>query len=113
MLITWFRALISRFVALFRRREFADRVDEELEFHMGRETEENIRRGMAPRDARAAAHRKLGNTTQVCEEVHRMNTIAFLDETARNTSAESAEALVVKSLAKGKLTFPIMTEKFE
>ena len=33
--------------------------------------------------------------------------------TARNTSAESAEALVVKSLAKGKLTFPIMTEKFE
>jgi len=39
---------------------------------------------MAPRDARAAAHRKLGNTTQVCEEVHRMNTIAFLDETARN-----------------------------
>jgi hypothetical protein len=84
MLITWFRALISRFVALFRRQEFTERVDEELEFHMGRETEENIRRGMAPRDARAAAHRKLGNTTQVCEEVHRMNTIAFLDETARN-----------------------------
>jgi CarD family transcriptional regulator len=33
--------------------------------------------------------------------------------TARNTTAESAEAVVVKSLAKAKLTFPIMTEKFE
>ena len=78
------RSLASRLSALFRRQEWHVRVDEELEFHIGRETEENIRRGMAPRDARAAAHRKLGNTTQVCEEVHRMNTIAFLDETARN-----------------------------
>jgi CarD family transcriptional regulator len=33
--------------------------------------------------------------------------------TARNTSAESAETMVVKSLAKAKLTFPVMTEKFE
>src|SRR6266567_4316579 len=33
--------------------------------------------------------------------------------TARNTSAENAEATVVKSLAKAKLTFPVMTEKFE
>ena len=79
-----FQSLASRLSALFRRQEWQVRVDEELEFHMGRETEENIRRGMAPRDARAAAHRKLGNTTQVCEEVHRMNTIAFVDETARN-----------------------------
>src|SRR5262249_7165111 len=48
------------------------------------ETEENIRRGMAPTEARAVARRKLGNTTQVREEVHRMNTILFLEETARN-----------------------------
>jgi len=79
-----FQSLASRLSALFRRQEWQVRVDEELEFHMGRETEENIRRGMTPRDARAAARRKLGNTTQVCEEVHRMNTIAFVDETARN-----------------------------
>jgi putative ABC transport system permease protein len=79
-----FRSLASRFSALFRRRELGDRVDEELEFHIGMQTEENIRRGMAPPDARAAAHRKIGNRTQVCEEVHRMNTIAFLEETAGN-----------------------------
>jgi len=33
--------------------------------------------------------------------------------TARNTSAENAEATVVKSLAKAKLQFPVMTESFE
>jgi CarD family transcriptional regulator len=33
--------------------------------------------------------------------------------TARNTTSETAEGLVVKSLAKAKLTFPVMTEKFE
>jgi len=33
--------------------------------------------------------------------------------TAKNTTAESAEGMVVKSLAKAKLQFPVMTEKFE
>ena len=79
-----FRSLVSRLSALFRRRELGDRVDEELQFHIRMQTEENIRRGMDPPHARAAALRKLGNTTQVCEEVHRMNTIEFLEETARN-----------------------------
>jgi predicted permease len=79
-----FRSLASRFSALFRRRELEDRVDEELRFHLRMQTEENIRRGMDPQRAWAAAHRKIGNTTQICEEVHRMNTIEFLEETARN-----------------------------
>jgi len=79
-----FRSLTSRISALFRRRQWDDRVDEELEFHIGMEIEENIRRGMAPPDARAAALRNLGNRTQVCEEVHHMNTILFLEETANN-----------------------------
>jgi hypothetical protein len=78
-----FRSLTSRLSALLRRREWDQRVDEELEFHLRMQTEENIRRGMAPADARAA-RRKIGNTTQLCEEVHHMNTIAFLEETARN-----------------------------
>src|SRR3974377_1620108 len=33
--------------------------------------------------------------------------------TSRNTTAETAEGMVVKSLAKAKLQFPVMTEKFE
>jgi len=83
-----FRSIASRFAArisaLFRRRELDDRVDEELEFHIRMQTEENIRRGMAPPGAQAAARRKIGNTTQVCEEVHSMNTISFLEEIVDN-----------------------------
>jgi len=79
-----FRSLASRFFALLRRRQWDGRVDEELEFHIGMEIEENIRLGMTARDARAAAHRKLGNTTQAREDVYHMNTILFLEETARN-----------------------------
>jgi predicted permease len=78
------RSLASRFFALFRRREFDDRVDEELAFHIRMETEENIRRGMDQQEARATARRNVGNATQVREEIHHMNTILFLDETARN-----------------------------
>ncbi len=33
--------------------------------------------------------------------------------TAKNTTAELAEGLVVRSLAKAKLQFPVITEKFE
>lgn len=32
---------------------------------------------------------------------------------SRNMTPETAEGLVVKALAKAKLQFPIMTEKFE
>jgi putative ABC transport system permease protein len=78
------RSLASRFSALLRRRTWDARVDEELEFHVGMEIEENIRRGMTPQDARTAARRKLGNMTLVREDVHHMNTIELLDETARN-----------------------------
>ena len=70
--------------ALFRQRQIDQRVDEEFEFHLRMQTEENIRQGMNPSEARAAARRKLGNRTQVSEEVYRMNTIAFLDEAVQN-----------------------------
>src|SRR5262245_40932358 len=79
-----FRTLVSRFSALFRRRELGQRIDEEIQFHLQMETEENIRRGMDPPDAQAAARSKVGNITYVTEEVYRMNTLSFLEEIARN-----------------------------
>jgi len=79
-----FRSLVSRvatkFAALFRRRAINQRVDEELQFHLHMQVKENIGRGIDPQDAR----RKLGNLTQVSEEVYGMNTISFLEETLRN-----------------------------
>jgi predicted permease len=51
----------------------------ELEAHLAIEIDNNIASGMTPRDARDAAHRKLGNTTLVREEIYGMNTIGFLE----------------------------------
>jgi predicted permease len=79
-----FRSLVSRFSALFRRRELGQRIDEEIQFHLQMQMEENIRRGMDLPDAQAAARSKVGNITHVTEEVYRMNTLSFLEEIARN-----------------------------
>ncbi|HKX28967.1 MAG TPA: ABC transporter permease [Blastocatellia bacterium] len=79
-----FRFLASRFSALFRRRELGQRLDEEIQFHLQMQTEENLRRGMELPDAQAAARSKVGNITYVTEEVYRMSTLSFLEETMRN-----------------------------
>src|SRR5262245_3097587 len=68
----------------FRRNDADSDQRRELTSYLEHATDEFIARGMDPQAARAAARRKLGNTMQVCEEVYRMNTISFVDETARN-----------------------------
>ena len=46
----------SRF---FRRRNWDEERDRELHAHLDIETDENISRGMAPKEARYAAHREI------------------------------------------------------
>lgn len=55
-----------------RRRRYEER-QREIQEYLDFETDENISRGMHPREAREAAHRKLGNRTLVQEEIYRMN----------------------------------------
>jgi predicted permease len=71
----------SRF---FRRARWdRDRL-EEMESYVQIETDGNISRGMPFEQARAAALRKLGNSTRIREEIYRMNTISFLDTLGRD-----------------------------
>ena len=63
----------------FRRDEWDDERARELEAHLAIETDENVARGMSRAEARDAARRKLGNVTQIREEIYRMNTIGLLD----------------------------------
>jgi len=64
----------------FFRRAQSDRERlEEMESYLQIETDENIARGMPSSEARAAAARKLGNTTLIREEIYGMNTLAFFD----------------------------------
>jgi predicted permease len=56
----------------------------ELESYLQIETDENIARGMSAEDARRAAHRKLGNTVRIREEIYEMNTIEMLESVGRD-----------------------------
>src|SRR5262245_44750391 len=68
----------------FRRAKWDAERTRELESYLQIETDENIARGMPPQEARDTAHRKLGNTTRIREEIYRMNTAGFLDALVRD-----------------------------
>jgi predicted permease len=63
----------------FRRRHWDEERARELEAYLETETDENIARGMSPEEARYAAHRKLGNTTLIREEIYQMNSFSWLE----------------------------------
>jgi hypothetical protein len=54
---------------VFRRNDWDRERSRELQSYIEIETEANIARGLPPEEARYAAHRKLGNVTQVREEI--------------------------------------------
>ena len=66
----------SRF---FRRSRWDDERARELEAHLAHEIDDNIARGMTPQAAAMAAHRRLGNATQIREEIYDMNTLGFVE----------------------------------
>ena len=69
----------ARMRGLFRKRQLDGDLDAELRAHLEMLTEENIRRGMSPVEARYAARREFGGVEQ-SKELHReQRTIPFLD----------------------------------
>jgi putative ABC transport system permease protein len=63
----------------FRRERWDQERERELQTYLEIETEENIARGMTPEEAGYAARRKLGNPTQIREEIYRMNSLTFIE----------------------------------
>ncbi len=55
--------------ALFVSKRMERELDDEIRFHLQRETEENVRRGMAPEAARTEALRKFGGVEKTKEEL--------------------------------------------
>jgi hypothetical protein len=51
-----------------RRQPMVDDLDEDIRDHITRETEDNIARGMSPKDAHSAALRTFGNVLRVKED---------------------------------------------
>ncbi|HYE71880.1 MAG TPA: permease prefix domain 1-containing protein [Blastocatellia bacterium] len=60
----WFNILKARLVALLRRESVLHDIDAELRSHVEIATEENIRRGLSPNEARALALKSFGNLSR-------------------------------------------------
>ena len=63
-----FSKLTRRLSALFRRSELECDLDDELRFHLEKETERNVARGMSPEEARRVALVDFGGVERVREE---------------------------------------------
>jgi predicted permease len=63
----WFNILTTRLRALFRRESVLQDIEEELRIHVEMATEENLKRGMSPEEARAAALKSFGNPVRSTE----------------------------------------------
>ena len=75
----WIYAVPLRLRSLFRRNRVEQELDEELQYHLERKTEEYIAQGLPPEQSRQAALRAMDGLTQhkeECRDVRRVNFIA-------------------------------------
>src|SRR5215469_17416937 len=64
----WARRFWLRLQTLFRHDHTAQRLEDEIQFHLGQQIAENIAAGMRAQEARYAAMRTFGNPTFLKEE---------------------------------------------
>jgi predicted permease len=76
---TYLRVLAVRIIALFSQRRGHGELNDEIRTHLDLLAEEYVRRGMSPRDARAAARREFGGVDQVKETYRDQRGLPFLD----------------------------------
>ncbi|HEV2801729.1 MAG TPA: ABC transporter permease [Pyrinomonadaceae bacterium] len=66
-----------RLRALFRRKQMERELDTELRFHLEREIEENLRRGMNWEEARKSALRSFGGVERIKEQCREVRGVGF------------------------------------
>ncbi len=78
------RVALNRIRGLFTKRSHEKELDAELRAHLELLTEENIRRGMNPAEARYAARREFGGFEQTKELYRDFHGFPFLENLARD-----------------------------
>src|SRR5580692_2766508 len=77
--MTWLRILALRIKGLFGRSRRETELGAELQMHLEALTDENIRRGMEPDEARYAASREFGGVEQAKELYRERRGLPFLE----------------------------------
>lgn len=83
-MFSWLRLMALRLHGLLTRRGIDREFDQELGAHLALLTDENIRRGMTPEEARRAAHLRLGGVTQLRETNRELHGLPWLETLAQD-----------------------------
>ena len=76
--------LSHRLRSLFRRQRIEQELDEELRFHLERQTDVHVRHGLSPAEAARRAAIEFGGVAQIREEHRDARGIAWLDDLVRD-----------------------------
>src|SRR5499426_3047194 len=76
----WFYTVPLRLRSLFRRAQVEQELDEEIRYHLERQTQEHIAKGMTPEEARYAALRAMGGVERRKEECRDMRRVRWIEE---------------------------------
>ncbi len=75
----WVYKLPLRFRSIFRKSRIEQELSDELRFHLEKQVEEFVSKGMTAKEARYAALRELGGVEQIKEECRDMRRLNYLE----------------------------------
>jgi len=90
---------LQRLANLFRRRRFERELEEEMRYHIERQTDENIAKGMSREDARRAAMRAFAGLEQRKEECRDIRRVNFVENLMRD----------MRYALRGFIKYPVFT----
>jgi macrolide transport system ATP-binding/permease protein len=105
----WIYKLPLRVGSLFRKRRVEQELTDELRFHLEKQIEQNLAKGMGPEEARYAALRELGGVEQIKEECRDMRRVNYIETFLQDVRygvrqlrrSPGVSAVIILSLALG------------
>src|SRR5687768_6960629 len=82
--MTRLRIFLYRLWALLHPRRLDREIDDEMASHLAEATDEYIRQGLSPEDARRAARRSFGGVIQSKEVYREVRSFMWLDDVGRD-----------------------------